>query len=197
MTHPLDPARTAAATASVPSDDEVAGARRGLLVAAGFAAVALLVASDLVTDYRSGVRLPHLLVEFAILAFAAGGAAAMLRGWVRTRRLARDLQADVATARVDAERWRRQAEEHLAGLSALIDRQFDEWNLSDAERGVALLLLKGLSHKEVAAVRGTSERTVRQQSLTIYRKAGLAGRAELAAFFLEDLLVTPRRAPPG
>jgi DNA-binding NarL/FixJ family response regulator len=58
---------------------------------------------------------------------------------------------------------------------------------------VALLLVKGLALKDVAQVRATSERTVRQQSLAIYRKSGLAGRAELAAFFLEDLL-SPRRA---
>jgi hypothetical protein len=32
---------------------------------------------------------------------------------------------------------------------------------------------------------------VRQQSLAVYRKAGLAGRAELSAFFLEDLLSLP------
>ena len=50
-------------------------------------------------------------------------------------------------------------------------------------------MLKGLSFKEIAPVRGTSERTVRQQALAVYAKAGLAGRAELAAFFLEDLLV--------
>jgi DNA-binding NarL/FixJ family response regulator len=54
---------------------------------------------------------------------------------------------------------------------------------------VALLLLKGLAHKEIADARETSERTVRQQSLAIYRKAGLSGRAELSAFFLEDLLL--------
>ena len=32
------------------------------------------------------------------------------------------------------------------------------------------------------------EATVRQQSTAIYRKAGLDGRHDLAAFFLEDLL---------
>jgi DNA-binding NarL/FixJ family response regulator len=53
---------------------------------------------------------------------------------------------------------------------------------------VALLLLKGLSHKEVATVRAVSERTVREQARSIYSKTGLTGRAALSAFFLEDLL---------
>jgi DNA-binding NarL/FixJ family response regulator len=53
---------------------------------------------------------------------------------------------------------------------------------------VALLLLKGLSLKEIAAVRATSERTIRAQARSVYSKAGLTGRASLSAFFLEDLL---------
>ena len=66
-------------------------------------------------------------------------------------------------------------------------RQFGRWALTDAERGVALLLLQGLSHKEIASARDTSERTVRQQALAVYRKAGVHSRAELAAFFLRDV----------
>jgi DNA-binding NarL/FixJ family response regulator len=42
-----------------------------------------------------------------------------------------------------------------------------------------LLLLKGLSHKEAAATRATSETTIRQQALAIYRKSGLRNRSEL------------------
>ncbi len=51
------------------------------------------------------------------------------------------------------------------------------------------MLLKGLSHKEVAEVRNTSEPTVRQQALVVYRKSGLRNRSDLSAFFLEDLLL--------
>ncbi|MCP4037721.1 MAG: LuxR family transcriptional regulator, partial [bacterium] len=70
-----------------------------------------------------------------------------------------------------------------------IDAQFDRWSLTPTERQVALLLLKGLGHKEVAATLDRSERTVRQHAIAVYRKSGLGGRAELAAFFLEDLLL--------
>ena len=56
------------------------------------------------------------------------------------------------------------------------------------EREVALLLLKGLSTRDIADLRETREATVRQQAQGVYRKAQLEGRAELAAFFLEDLL---------
>jgi DNA-binding NarL/FixJ family response regulator len=37
--------------------------------------------------------------------------------------------------------------------------------------------------------RATSETTIRQQALAIYRKAGVRNRSDLSAFFLEDLLL--------
>ncbi|MEE4298884.1 MAG: LuxR C-terminal-related transcriptional regulator, partial [Pseudomonadales bacterium] len=81
-----------------------------------------------------------------------------------------------------------------------IEAQFRGWGLSTAEAEIGMLLLKGLSLKEIAALRETSERTVREQARAVYRKAGLAGRAELSAYFLEDLLVArggAAGAPPS
>jgi DNA-binding CsgD family transcriptional regulator len=95
---------------------------------------------------------------------------------------------DLELARAQGQRWRSEARTFLNGLGEAIEVQFTRWNLTEAEREVALLLLKGLSHKEVATVRAVSERTVREQARSIYAKAGLTGRAALSAFFLEDLL---------
>src|SRR5262245_60225642 len=95
---------------------------------------------------------------------------------------------DLEVARIEGQRWRHEARTLLSGLGDAIDEQFSRWNLTDAEREVALLLLKGLSVKEIAAVRATSERTIRAQAASLYTKAGLTGRAALSAFFLEDLL---------
>jgi DNA-binding NarL/FixJ family response regulator len=78
-------------------------------------------------------------------------------------------------------------------LRVAIGRQFDRWELTGAERTVALLLLQGLSHKQIAGERSASERTVRQQAHTLYRKAGLGGRADLAAFFLRDVFAAGLR----
>lgn len=94
----------------------------------------------------------------------------------------------VGVARVQGQCWRSEARSHLDGLGRAINEQFSRWNLTEAEREVALLLLKGLSIKEIASVRATSERTIREQARSIYTKAGLTGRAALSAFFLEDLL---------
>ncbi len=81
------------------------------------------------------------------------------------------------------------AEAQLHGLSVYIKAQFEDWGLTLAEQDVALLLLKGFSMKEIAHMRQVSERTARQQATRIYEKSELTGRAGLAGFFLEDLLL--------
>ncbi len=95
---------------------------------------------------------------------------------------------DLELARIQGQRWRSDSRALLDGLGAAIETQFSRWNLTEAEREVALLLLKGLSSKEIAQVRAVSERTVREQARSIYAKAALTGRTALSAFFLEDLL---------
>ncbi len=69
-----------------------------------------------------------------------------------------------------------------------IAQKFDEWGLSESEREIALLLIKGLSISEIAQLRNTRPGTIKSQSNAIYRKAGLRGRSELVAYFVEDLL---------
>ena len=100
-------------------------------------------------------------------------------------------------ARVHGQRWRSEARAFINGLGRAMDEQFARWNLTLAEREVALLLLKGLSLKEIAGVRATNERTVRSQARTLYSKAGLSGRAALSAFFLEDLLAPADAMDPS
>ena len=170
---------------------DAAEARPLALAAAGaaFALIAVLVGTDILGDTRSGTGWAHAAIEASLMAIALGAATALWWRFATLRRRARLLARDLDAALAEAARWRGDAEEVLRGLGAAIEAQFQRWGLSEAEREVALLLLKGLSHKEVAEVRETSERTVRQQSLAVYRKAGLAGRAELSAFFLEDLLL--------
>ncbi len=77
----------------------------------------------------------------------------------------------------------------LAGeLLSVMRDQFSQWNLTPSESDVALLLVKGLSMKEIADARSVKEKTVRSQATSIYAKSGYAGRNELAAHFIEDLM---------
>jgi DNA-binding CsgD family transcriptional regulator len=156
-----------------------------------FAAIALLIGLDVLADYRAGTDVGHLLTEGLVMALALAGAAVLWRQLGAARRRAETLTVDLAAARREADRFRDEARDALRGLGEAIDSQFTRWGLTAAEREVGLLLLKGLSHKEVAAARATSETTIRQQALAIYRKSGLRNRSDLSAFFLEDLLLPP------
>jgi len=158
-----------------------------------FAAIGSLVGLDLVLDAKTGLEWDHVLAELGVVGAAGVGAALFLRQWRRERassRAALEQASEQARSwQAEADRWRAESELALRGLGEAIDLQFTRWKLTPAENEVGLLLLKGLSIKEVAEVRGTSERTAGQQARAIYRKGGLSGRAELSAFFLEDLLL--------
>lgn len=73
-------------------------------------------------------------------------------------------------------------------LGELMEERFEGWGLTPAERDVAWFMLKGFSIAEIAALRQTSDGTVKAQSNGIYRKAGVSGRTQLLSLFIEDLL---------
>lgn len=171
----------------------------GRLLAAvffAFVAVALLAALDVASDVREGTTFRHVVAEGVVVVvgmvgafFIARRSLQVLRSERAARKQALVLAEQLEATRAEANRWRAEAADLLKGLGAALDVQFQRWSLSPAEKEVALLLLKGLSHKEIAQVRAITEATARQQARAVYKKAGLSGRNDLAAFFLEDLLL--------
>jgi len=77
----------------------------------------------------------------------------------------------------------------------IMEEKFTEWHLSVIEREIALLLIKGLSIQEIVEIRTTRPGTVKSQSNSIYRKAGVKGRNELVAYFVEDLMLGQELVP--
>ena len=79
----------------------------------------------------------------------------------------------------------------------LVDEKFSIWDLTSAERDVALFSIKGMSTAEIAGLRETSEGTVKAQTNAIYRKAGVSGRPQLLSLFIEDLMDGPVMSDPS
>lgn len=160
------------------------------LVGLSLAVVFLSALFDYVEDISEGGTYIELLLDTALNFFVIG---TLLYIWRKrpnaTQSRNRQLEQVLKRSSEDLKRWQEKSADILRGLGEKIDEQLNEWSLSAAEKNVALLLIKGLSTKELAHVRGTSEKTVRQQASQIYAKANLENRAELAAFFLEDLLL--------
>ena len=101
------------------------------------------------------------------------------------------LVLSAAALRTTLERMRAQEQALAVAAGALhdvVEAQFAEWGLTAAERDVGLLALKGLDVAEIADLRGAAQGTVRAQLSRVYTKAGVTGRAQFAAIFVEDLL---------
>ena len=98
-----------------------------------------------------------------------------------------------------SQRRQRVAEERLRAAQGafmeLVAERFDQWGLTPAERDVALFAVKGMSTAEIAALRSTSEGTVKAQTNAIYRKAGVSGRPQLLSLFIDDLLADELPVP--
>jgi len=73
-------------------------------------------------------------------------------------------------------------------MDSYVHCKFDEWNLTSAERDIAMYMLKGLSIAEIAAARSTAEGTVKAQTSNIFRKTGVASRLELMSLFMDEFL---------
>lgn len=194
---PEHAAPTVRAVADGPGLDDGNGAAPRLvpLLVGVLALVVLGGVTDLALDRPKTLWSIHVAFELTIILVSLTFAVVLWRGWWRAaRELARTRATLAATRRSLAERqaerdaWRRNAESAVADFGRAVDAQFEAWRLTPTEREVAFLLLQGHGHKQIAARTGRSERTVRQHAVTVYQKSGLGGRAELAAFFLQDLV---------
>jgi DNA-binding CsgD family transcriptional regulator len=172
------------------------GGRLNRTVAILLVVIGLGGAIDLALDRPTEWLSFHVIYEVALVLGSLATAVWLARGWGGAVATNRRLRRTLAERQAERDAWQASAEQALAGLGSAIDTQFTSWGLTPAEREVALLVLKGHGHKEIAVRTGRSERTVRQHAGAAYEKAGLGGRAELAAFFLEGVAL-PRRSAPA
>ena len=90
------------------------------------------------------------------------------------------------TSKVNASQ--KQIAQFKAHLFQVISSEFELWGLTDTEKEIALMLIKGMSMQEIADVRSVKEKSVRQRATCIYSKANVTNRYELTSYFIEDLL---------
>ncbi|PKQ13112.1 MAG: hypothetical protein CVT70_05150 [Alphaproteobacteria bacterium HGW-Alphaproteobacteria-1] len=116
----------------------------------------------------------HLTVELAIMGL-------LLLGFVMARQSLLELSAQ-----------RDALEQNLRSLrddfDDIIGARFADWGLTAAQRDVALLCLRGLRIKDIAAMRNTAEGTVKAHMSAVFRAAGVRTRGEFVGFFMEEFL---------
>jgi DNA-binding CsgD family transcriptional regulator len=143
---------------------------------------------DIIVDYQDGLPLSHLWHEF--LLFCLSFFSLLWQTYVLYTKYQQleNLKKELVITKVEYQAWREKSKHSAQEIRRMIDEQFESWGLTQSERDVALLLIKGFTMIEIAKIRETKEKTVRQQATSIYKKAQLSGRQELSAFFLEDIL---------
>jgi DNA-binding CsgD family transcriptional regulator len=156
------------------SDDRRVAIRRGLfLVAAGLQIFCGIVfVSDVVAELDAFDS--HTLIEALGAMGLAVGVALTLREYRQLLRRNHRIERELGAA--------------TGAFQQIVDQQFAAWDLTEAERDVALLSIKGVPISQIARMRNTRDGTVKAQSAAIYRKAGLSGRAELVSVFVEELI---------
>ncbi len=165
---------------------------RALLASIGIISFGLLMTLEIVTE-TDDVELTDILVDGLglLLMICTTVGLALLVHRMQTQHEERlDLIRNLDVARAEGTEWRKKALAHVQGLRGEMEAQFGRWGMSAAEQDVGLLILKGLSHKEIARLRGTTEATVRQQAQSIYQKSDLPGKTAFSAYFLEDLIAS-------
>ena len=139
-------------------------------------------------DVSHGAHASHVLQEAFIMVIALLSLCWMLVRLVRNNREITQLYQELDAIKSMPQSTSQQFIDAKRQLAQVIILQFEAWKLSKSEQEIGQLLLKGFSLKEIATLRGTAEKTIRQQASSIYKKAGLAGRHAFSAWFIEDLL---------
>lgn len=143
---------------------------------------------EIIGEISDGQSLFEMFDDLSLLVVALLVAIGLVVEWVHHRRAVADLQNQLSDARGKLQSLDERSHNIGRQYREVMQKQFDAWGLTESEQQIVISLLKGLSFREVASLRDTREKTVRQQATGIYRKAGLSGRHELAAWFFEDLL---------
>lgn len=143
---------------------------------------------DVITDIQLQVPLWHIIEEGVIVLLSATLVVFLLVEMHRRTKRLKALTHSLAEAENKVNKITEQFKGARHQYFEVIQQQFDDWELSQSEKEVAMLMLKGLNFQEISAVRNTKEKTARHQASSIYNKTGLVGRHELSAWFIEDFM---------
>lgn len=143
---------------------------------------------EVFNEFRAGETLGSMGDDLARLFISALVLVAFLYDRHTQQKTLRELSGQLEKARGQLARLDSRSVELAGQYRAVMQKQFDAWNLTASEQDVVIGMLKGLSFREIAGLRQTREKTVRQQASTVYRKAGVSSRNELTAWFFEDML---------
>lgn len=144
----------------------------------------LIVTFDISYDVLDGMGI-HVLFRSAIV-----GITILYTVFRMVRYVWSSFQFELEVSKKTAGQYERMVKDFIGEFKKFIEDEFEKWQLSQSEKEIAYLLLKGTSSKDIAAKRFTSERTIRNQCAAIYHKSSTKGKVEFSAHFLQKFLRT-------
>lgn len=130
---------------------------RNLLVLIVFAVFFII---DIILDLNEGIPLSHIWHEAVLFSLAIGAILWQVRIIFRKNIYISSLNTELLETKKSYQEWKEKTHAKTQELGHLIENEFGLWHLSQSEKDVALLLIKGFSMKEIADIRKTHEKTV-------------------------------------
>lgn len=152
-----------------------------------FAIIVLSSITDIIADLTQGANTAHIIQE----SFLACAAFLLLIFLLHQTKIERDKNKKLSQKIEDITEQSNKVSEALINAKKVfgeeITNQFTVWKLTKSESDIALFTLKGFNSKEIANLRESSEKTVRNQLTSIYRKSGLNSKHTFIAWFMDGL----------
>ncbi len=149
--------------------------------------LSLLTLLDIREDISEGVPFRHWFHEILLVIGAIGFILFKFYRAIKRIEVVDKMTKELNRSQDEVDYYRNKIGGIKSDFFGVIQEQFKLWNFSPSEADIALLIIKGLSMKEIAELRGSNESTVKQQANAIYKKSNLSGRKNLTAYFLDDL----------
>ena len=73
-------------------------------------------------------------------------------------------------------------------FDSLLRKKFESWGFTDAEREIAILVLRGFTNAQIAELRETKVGTVKVQIHKLIQKTNSASRTDFMAVFMDEFL---------
>ncbi|MDF1763885.1 MAG: helix-turn-helix transcriptional regulator [Oleibacter sp.] len=153
-----------------------------------FVLIVITSIMDIVIDFNQGANFLHMTQETIVCVFALS---LQLMLFFNTRMQTKQnaqLLIELDQARI----YSTQASKELVNAKRIfgeeISKQFANWGLTESESEIALFTLKGFSAKEIADFRNASEKTVRNQLTSVYKKSEMTSKVAFIAWFMEGLI---------
>jgi len=144
--------------------------------------------SDFAADIERGANVLHIVQEAVVCLLALS--LLLILSW-NARVLAKQnaqLLIDLNEAKIDSMQASKELISAKRNFGEEISKQFSSWGLTESESDIALFTLKGYSGKEIADFRHASDKTVRNQLTSVYKKSATTSKVSFIAWFMEGAL---------